>query len=83
MIKEFTYTSSNGTRLRRVFVIKENDQYIGGVDLNLLSPEDAKWIETTYKDFVPTNDFNTKIILDGFKQAWIKAYRKFSKNKMS
>lgn len=82
MIREFTYTSSNGTKPRRVFVIKENDVYIGGIDLNLLSPEDAKFVETSYKDVIPTSDFNTKITLEGFNPSWVKAYRKFSKQKM-
>ena len=40
MIKEFTYKSSSGVKSRKVFVIKENDTYIGGIDLNLLSEED-------------------------------------------
>ena len=57
MIKEFTYTSSNGTKSRKVFVIKENDVYIGGLDLNLLSEEDASTISNIYKDVVPTRDF--------------------------
>lgn len=83
MIKEFTYTSSNGTKPRRVFVIKENDVYIGGIDLNLLSPEDAVKVENLYKDVVPTNDFKAKITLDGFDPTWTKAYRQFSKSKIN
>ena len=48
MIKEFTYKSSSGTKSRKVFVIKENDIYIGGIDLNLLSEEDALTIQNIY-----------------------------------
>ena len=66
-----------------MFVIKENDAYIGGIDLNLLSPEDALKVENIYKDVVPTNDFKAKITLDGFDPMWAKAYRQFSKSKIN
>ena len=79
MIKEFTYKSSSGTKSRKVFVIKENDIYIGGIDLNLLSEEDADTITKFYKDFVPTSDFKSKVVLEGFNQSWMKAYRQFIK----
>lgn len=82
MIKEFVYTSSNGTKSRKVFVIKENANYIGGIDLNLLSDEDSKFITEKYKDIVPSSDFKEKIELDGFNPNWNKAYRQFSKNKI-
>lgn len=83
MVKEFSYTSSNGTKDRKVFVIKENANYIGGIDLNLLSPEEADIISKQYKDVVPTSDFKAKIALDGFNPAWNKAYRQFSKSKIN
>ena len=82
MVREFVYTSSNGTKPRKVFVIKENDAYIGGIDLNLLSPDDADTITKLYKDVVPTSDFKTKITLDGFNPDWVKAYRQYSKSKI-
>lgn len=82
MIKEFTYTSSNGTKSRKVFVIKENDVYIGGLDLNLLSKEDASTISNIYKDVVPTSDFKSKIVIEGFNPDWMKAYRQFTKSKI-
>ena len=83
MIREFVYTSSNGTKPRKVFVIKENDRYIGGIDLNLLSADDADTIAKLYKDVVPTNDFKAKITLDGFDPTWNRAYRQFSKSKIN
>lgn len=82
MIKEFIYTSSNGTKSRRVFVIKENDVYIGGLDLNLLSEEDAATISNIYKNVAPTNDFKSKVVLEGFNPDWMKAYRQFTKSKI-
>lgn len=83
MIKEFTYTSTNGTKFRKVFVIKENEHYIAGIDLNLLSAEDAKVITDNYKDVVPTNDFKSKITLENFNPDWNKAYRQFSKSRIN
>ena len=80
MIKEFNYASHNETKQRRVFVIKENASYIGGLDLNLLSKEDAEFISDKYKDVVPTNDFSSKIVLDDYNPIWNKAYRQFKKS---
>ena len=82
MIREFTYTSSHGTLPRKVFVIKENDSYIAGIDLNFLSKEDADLITQQYKDVVPTSDFKSKITLENFNPSWNKAYRQYSKNKI-
>jgi hypothetical protein len=82
MVKEFTYTSHNETKNRKVFVIKENDHYIAGIDLNLLSKEDSDFIISNYKDVAPTNDFKSKIELENFNPVWNKAYRQFSKNKI-
>ena len=79
MVREFVYTSSNGTKSRKIFVIKENDSYIGGIDLNLLSEEDADTITKLYKDLVPTSDFKSKVVLEGFDASWMKAYRQFIK----
>lgn len=83
MIKEFIYTSSNGIKERKVLVIKENDQYIGGLDLNLLSKDEVDTILNLYKDLKPTNDFKSKIQLDGFNQSWNRAYRQFLKYKIN
>lgn len=80
MIKEFSYTSNKGTKDRKVFVIRENDHYIEGLDLTLLTDDDVKTITDSYKDFVPVNDASgTKVVLDGFNPAWNKAYRSFAK----
>lgn len=82
MIRKFVYASSSGTRERCVFVIKENDKYIGGLDLSVLSEEDCKRIDELYKDLVPMTDFNKKFMLEGFNPDWIKAYRQYSKSKI-
>lgn len=82
MIKEFTYTSSSGTKARKVLVLKENANYIGGIDLSLLSAEDADTVSKQYKDVVPVSDFKAKITLEDFNPVWNKAYRQFSKAKI-
>lgn len=82
MIKEFIYTSSKGTRDRKVFVIKETDNYIEGIDLSLLSEEDENFIKKTYKDFKPLTSKSEKVELEGFNPLWNKAYRQFSKSKI-
>lgn len=82
MIKEFSYTSNKGTRDRKVFVIKENDHYLEGIDLTLLTQEDADFITSKYKDFKPLTSRDEKITLEGFNPIWNKAYRQFSKSKI-
>lgn len=82
MIKEFMYTSNSGTRNRKIFVIKENDSYIEGLDLSMLSNEDVTFITNTYKDFKPLQNRSDKIVLEGFNPSWNKAYRQFSKSKI-
>lgn len=83
MIKEFTYTSSKGTKDRKVFVIKDTEKYIEGIDLNLLTKEDADIIANKYKDFKPLSVHAEKVMLEDFNPAWTKAYRQFSKSKIS
>jgi hypothetical protein len=82
MIKEFMYTSHSGTKLRKVFVLKDTDTSIEGIDLNLLPQDVADFITKTYSDVKPVTDKNAKITLEGFNTIWNKAYRNFSKNKI-
>lgn len=80
MIKEFDYTSPKGIRHRKVFVIKENENYIAGLDLTLLSQEDCDTIMSMYKDVKPISDFKSKITLENFNPDWNRAYRQFTKS---
>ena len=80
MVKEFNYTSSKGTKLRKVFVIRENDIYLEGIDLTLLDEDSANKIVTIYKDFIPVKDKRI-VKLENFNNDWNKAYRQFIKSK--
>jgi hypothetical protein len=82
MVKEFSYTSNKGTRDRKIFVIKETDHYLEGIDLTLLTQEDADFITSKYKDFKPLTSRDEKITLEEFNPIWNKAYRQFSKSKI-
>lgn len=82
MIREFSYTSSSGTKNRKVFVIRETDKYIEGLDLTLLDEDSVKTITNKYKDIVPSNNKETKVVLEDFNPDWNKAYRQFSKSKI-
>lgn len=83
MIREFSYTSSKGTSLRKVFVIRETSTHVEGIDLSLLSDEDSKVISEKYKDFVPVSDKSVKVELEDFNPSWNKAYRQFVKSKIN
>ena len=82
MIREFSYTSSSGTKDRKVFVIRETEKYIEGLDLTLLDEDSVKTITNKYKDIVPSNSKETKVVLEDFNPDWNKAYRQFSKSKI-
>lgn len=85
VVKEFNYVSNNGnSKPRKVFVIKENNHYLEGLDLNLLPQADVDQITSKYKDFSPITDTtDTKVNLEDFNPAWNKAYRQFSKYKIN
>lgn len=83
MIKEFDYTSSRGTRRRKVFVIKDTAISFEGIDLDLIPPEDVKYITEHYKNFIPVKSRDEKPALDGFNPLWNKAYRQYKKSKIS
>lgn len=80
MVKEFTYTSSKGTKLRKVLVIKETDTSIEGLDLSLLNSDIAYHVINTFKDYKPTTE---SVKIDGWNPVWNTAWRKFSKSKMN
>lgn len=82
MVREFSYTSNSGTKDRKVFVIRETESYIEGLDLSLLEEDSVNTILSTYKDFVPVTDKDTKVVLDNYNTAWNRAYRHYSKNKI-
>lgn len=81
MVKEFNYTSANGTKTRKVFVVTENDNYIGGFDLNLLTTRQANTIVNKNVDFIPTATTSTSDLVKHVS-TWDKAYRNFTKSKM-
>ena len=81
MIIEFLYTSKAGTLPRRVFVLKDTESYIEGLDMSLLSEGDISYISNTYKYVIPTSS-TEKITLEGFKPEWNKAYRRYNKSKI-
>lgn len=83
MVREFEYTSNNGTtRTRKVFVMKDTQRYLEGIDLSLLSDEEANTITSMYKDVLPATDGDDKLVLEGFNPAWNKAYRQYVKCKI-
>lgn len=80
MIKEFVYTSNKGTKLRKVFVVKENDSFIEGLDLSVLNSDVVEYVTKTFKDYKPTSE---SVKIEGWDPVWNVAWRKFSKSKMS
>lgn len=79
MIKEFIYKSKNKVSSRRVLVLKEDDNYLEGLDLNLLKPEESKLIEEMYSSVIPVGRKDS-IILPNYDLNWNRFYRLFKKS---
>lgn len=80
IVKEFMYGNKNSyPSIRKVFVIKEDNEYIEGIDLNLLNDDEVKEIENFYKNFIPVK-CNEKVFMMNYNSNWNRAYRAFSKN---
>jgi hypothetical protein len=82
MVKDFNYTSANGTHDRHVFVVNETATHISGYDLNLLNARSANSIVKNNASFVPT-DSTSISDLPKHTASWDKAYRCFSKTKIN
>ena len=84
MIREFNYTSHNLDRDRKIFVTREDDNYISGIDLEIVGNDAANTICKRYKKFVPTSEpTNELALIKKFDKEWMKGYRKFSKAKVN
>ena len=81
MVKEFNYTTANGTHTRKVFVVNDSANHIGGYDLNLLSSRQASMLVNKNSGFTATDSTS---VHDLAKRVgtWDKAYRNFTKSKI-
>lgn len=79
MIKEFIYKSKDKVSSRRVLVLKEDDNYLEGLDLNLLKPEESKLIEEMYSSVIPVGRKDS-IVLPNYDLNWNRFYRLFKKS---
>lgn len=84
MVKEFNYTSHNIDRDRKIFVTREDDNYISGIDLEAVGTVAANAICKRYNKFVPTSDpANELAFIKKLNKEWMRGYRKFSKDKIN
>ena len=60
---------------RSVFVIRENDNYLEGLDLSYLSEDEIKDVKELLSKIEETEDGKIK----NYKPEWNKAWRRFSK----
>lgn len=81
MIREFIYQNNLNERRRRVFVTRNHGTFFEGIDLSLLPESDVKFIEETYKDVDAPAD-GTSLKLDKFDLGWLRAFRRFSLDKI-
>lgn len=84
MIREFNYTSYDVDRDRKIFVTREDDNYISGIDLEIVGVEAANIICKQHNKFIPTSDpTNELALIQKFDKEWMKGYRKFSKARIN
>lgn len=84
MIKEFSYPHRNGIDDcdRKIFVTREDENYIEGIDLDIVGKDAANIICRRYKKFVPTTE-SAKELINKFDKEWMRGYRKFSKARVN
>lgn len=81
MIVKFNYTNKKGEmKSRRVFVVKDTNSFIEGLDLTLLTRSECYQIRKKFGKLNPSHSeekSNSKI--DGWDSTWNRAWRKFNK----
>ncbi len=75
-VKEFKY---HGTA-RKLFVMRENEVAVDGLELTYMSEEDAAACQEALKDHDIKCDFSKGEPIDGYKPEWGKAWRRYNKS---
>lgn len=78
---QFVYQKENVLSERRLFVMRENDSAVDGIELTYLTPEEEKEVKELLKDHEVGSSFGRGEPIEGYKPEWGRAWRRY--NKMS
>lgn len=83
-VKEFDYpTKEGGVSSRRLYVMRENDSAVDGLELTYLDEATQKEVLEALKDHEVKNGFTkADSLIDGYKSEWGKAWRRYNKDKI-
>ena len=79
--KIFKYNKDGVIKERHLFVMQEDNKFIAGIDLDLMTDDTKKKIKEVLSDHDITNIGNGGKIKN-YDNTWNKAWRKFSKEKI-
>lgn len=82
MVLEFRYLNKKGeVKNRKVFVVRECDSCLEGLDLLLLNENETKEITRKFGDLKPSHsEVRTGGKIDGWDVSWNRAWRRFNKS---
>ena len=83
-VKEFNYLTKTGeVSKRRLFVMRENDTVVDGLELTYLNEDVQKEVVEALKDHEVKNSFvKAETGIDGYKPEWGTAWRRYNKDRM-
>lgn len=82
-LREFEYNSKGETRLRNVFVLNANENYVHGLDFSVLSEDERKEVLEKLKDrtILPIRPKGEKAeLIEGYNPEWNKAFKCFKRS---
>lgn len=84
-VKEFNYPTKAGeVSKRRLFVMRENDTAVDGLELTYLNEDTQKEVVEALKDHEVKSSFmKAETGIDGYKPEWGVAWRRYNKNRMA
>lgn len=80
-VKEFKYTGKDGeVKGRRLFVMRETDSAVDGIELTYLSENEQKTVIERLKDHDVKDSFvKGEKTIEGYDPAWGRAWRRYNK----
>lgn len=79
-VKEFKYTGKDGeVKDRRLFVMRETDSAVDGIELTYLSEDEQKEVVEHLKDHDVKDSFLKGDKIEGYDPAWGRAWRRYNK----
>lgn len=83
-VKEFNYPTREGeVSKRRLFVMRENDTAVDGLELTYLSEDTQKEIVEALKDHEVKDSFvKAESAIENYKSEWGSAWRRYNKSRI-